>query len=145
MSVRLPSSIIVVDANILVRAGLGSGVAASTLEGVSEVRTLVISERIHAETVGRIAGGDIFLSATAQSLRQRDRGLSEGGVRGCAHAAAAVLRDAPQAGNGSTADAHVLALAWRLSADIWTHDRDFAGRAGRRGRVQSRAGAGSFR
>ena len=114
-------------ANILVRAGLGSGVAASTLKGVSEVRMLVISERIHAETVGRIAGGDIFLSATAQSLVSGIAVYPREAYADVLDAAAAVLRDAPQAGNGSTADAHVLALAWRLSADIWTHDRDFAG------------------
>ena len=28
---------------------------------------------------------------------------------------------------GSTADAHVPSLAWTLDADIWSHDRDFAG------------------
>jgi predicted nucleic acid-binding protein len=29
--------------------------------------------------------------------------------------------------NGSVKDAHVLALAWSVEADIWTTDRDFAG------------------
>jgi len=29
--------------------------------------------------------------------------------------------------NGSTRDAHVLALAWSVEADVWTTDRDFAG------------------
>lgn len=29
--------------------------------------------------------------------------------------------------NGSVRDAHILALAWTLDADIWSHDRDFAG------------------
>jgi predicted nucleic acid-binding protein len=24
-------------------------------------------------------------------------------------------------------DAHLLALAWIMDADLWTHDRDFAG------------------
>ncbi len=37
------------------------------------------------------------------------------------------LRQAPAGGNGSTRDAHVLALAWEVAADIWTTDRDFAG------------------
>jgi predicted nucleic acid-binding protein len=37
------------------------------------------------------------------------------------------LRDAPPSRNGSTRDAHVLALAWSVEADIWTADRDFAG------------------
>jgi len=37
------------------------------------------------------------------------------------------LRDAVASRNGSTADAHVLALAWCADADVWTTDRDFAG------------------
>jgi predicted nucleic acid-binding protein len=37
------------------------------------------------------------------------------------------LLHAPASGNGSTRDAHVLALAWEIDADIWTTDRDFAG------------------
>jgi len=37
------------------------------------------------------------------------------------------LRDAVASRNGSTRDAHVLALAWSANADIWTTDRDFAG------------------
>ncbi len=37
------------------------------------------------------------------------------------------LRDAVASRNGSTKDAHVLALAWDVDADIWTPDRDFAG------------------
>ncbi len=41
--------------------------------------------------------------------------------------AADALRNAPASRNGSTADAHILALAWTYDADIWSHDRDFAG------------------
>lgn len=37
------------------------------------------------------------------------------------------LRDAVASRNGSTRDAHVLALAWSVEAEIWTTDRDFAG------------------
>lgn len=40
---------------------------------------------------------------------------------------AEVLRDAVASRNGSTRDAHVLALAWNIDADVWTADRDFAG------------------
>jgi hypothetical protein len=39
----------------------------------------------------------------------------------------AALRDAVPSRNGTTGDAHLLALAWARGADIWTHDRDFAG------------------
>ncbi len=37
------------------------------------------------------------------------------------------LKDAVASRNGSIKDAHVLALAWSLEADVWTTDRDFAG------------------
>ena len=37
------------------------------------------------------------------------------------------LRDTVASRNGSTRDAHVLALAWSVEADVWTTDRDFAG------------------
>jgi PIN domain len=37
------------------------------------------------------------------------------------------LRDAVPSRNGSTRDAHVLALAWSVEADVRTTDRDFAG------------------
>jgi predicted nucleic acid-binding protein len=37
------------------------------------------------------------------------------------------LRNAPASRNGSVTDAHLLALAWTLDADLWSHDRDFAG------------------
>ena len=38
-----------------------------------------------------------------------------------------VLRNAVASRNASVSDAHVLALAWIADADIWSHDRDFAG------------------
>lgn len=37
------------------------------------------------------------------------------------------LANGPASRNGSTRDAHILALAWTYDADIWSHDRDFAG------------------
>lgn len=37
------------------------------------------------------------------------------------------LRHAVASRNGSTTDAHLLACAWAFDADIWSHDRDFAG------------------
>jgi predicted nucleic acid-binding protein len=37
------------------------------------------------------------------------------------------LRDAGASRNGSINDAHVLALAWSVNADVWTTDRDLAG------------------
>lgn len=37
------------------------------------------------------------------------------------------LCDAVASRNGSIRDAHVLAVAWEVDADVWTTDRDFAG------------------
>ncbi|NJO22570.1 MAG: hypothetical protein HC868_06015 [Sphingomonadales bacterium] len=37
------------------------------------------------------------------------------------------LRDAVASRNGSVKDGHILACAWAFDADIWSHDRDFAG------------------
>lgn len=37
------------------------------------------------------------------------------------------LRDAVPSRNGSERDAHVLALAWSVEADVWMTDCDFAG------------------
>jgi predicted nucleic acid-binding protein len=41
--------------------------------------------------------------------------------------AARMLKNAVASRNGSPADAHLLAVAWIYKADIWSHDRDFAG------------------
>ena len=38
-----------------------------------------------------------------------------------------VLKEAVPSRNGSTGDAHILALAWSVEGDVWTADRDFAG------------------
>ena len=41
--------------------------------------------------------------------------------------AARALLLGPPSRDGKTTDAHILALAWSADADIWSHDRDFAG------------------
>ncbi len=41
--------------------------------------------------------------------------------------AASVLRDTVPSRNGSAADAHLVVAAWAYDADIWSHDRDYAG------------------
>ena len=58
---------------------------------------------------------------------ERDRHRRGGGLcrppRRCCEGAA----NAVASRNGSTADAHLLACAWAFDADLWSHDRDFAG------------------
>ena len=46
---------------------------------------------------------------------------------GLLDAAALALAEAVPSRNASAADAHLLACAWAFDADIWSHDRDFAG------------------
>jgi len=41
--------------------------------------------------------------------------------------AATALRDVTHSRNGTTDDAHILALAWEIEGDIWSTDRDFSG------------------
>lgn len=38
-----------------------------------------------------------------------------------------VLAEAVASRDAGRSDAHLLACAWALDADIWSHDRDFAG------------------
>lgn len=53
--------------------------------------------------------------------------VGEGFYASRLEAARKVLRNAVASRDGSTSDAHILALAWTYDADIWSHDRDFAG------------------
>lgn len=117
-----------VDSNIVVSAILGfkSGPA---IRRVGERFDLVISERGVSEVrsiVQRVAAGkrgagdlaELYLGLMACPVTGSEPDLRE---------AERALRFAVASRNGSTADAHVLALAWALDADIWSHDRDFAG------------------
>jgi predicted nucleic acid-binding protein len=125
--VRLPSPSIVVDAAILIAAILGK-----TAGAVFEA-----SERVSLLTTDR---------AVAEARRRVDLGLKQPALLGTLDKLAAVMTVAPVASlvpllpesetalknsvpshNGSTPDAHLLALAWSAEADIWTHDRDFSG------------------
>jgi PIN domain len=45
----------------------------------------------------------------------------------CLDMASHVLTEAAASRNGSVGDAHLLACAWTFDADVWSHDRDFAG------------------
>lgn len=129
MTPRPPSPVLVVDANVLLAAALGERTA-SALGMAASHRVLTTSRRAAEEALG-----------VARHLSRRARGAEEAvaGVLGLVAAAAdevtagrtdraaEVLRLAVPSRNGSAADAHLLALAWTLDADVWSGDRDFAG------------------
>ncbi|WP_201842196.1 PIN domain-containing protein [Microvirga zambiensis] len=118
---------LVVDANILVAAVLGSTTGAH-LDLISGRRSLITSEEAFDEAyrvVGHIRPNDLsvleglldLLTIIArEDVANEDMATAE-----------MVLRSAPASRNGSVTDAHLLALAWTLDADLWSHDRDFAG------------------
>ena len=118
---------LVVDANILVAAVLGSATGAH-LDLISGRRSLITSEEAFDEAykvVGHIRPNDL---AVLESLLDLLTIIAREDVADEDRAAAEMaLRNAPASRNGSVTDAHLLALAWTLDADLWSHDRDFAG------------------
>lgn len=105
------------------------GRSTPVLQGLGDDVVLVTSDRAVEEAARRLAlgmGRADLLSALARLIAQIEVvpiGQSEAAMG----PAALFLRDANQSRNGATSDAHILALAWRADADVWSHDRDFAG------------------
>jgi len=126
-SPRLLSAAIVVDANILISAVLGSATG-NYLDRVAGERSLITSEaamREASRVVGHIrptdlpvldALLDLLTIVPGEDVTGPDLGTAE-----------RMLRNATASKNGSANDAHLLALAWTVDADLWSHDRDFAG------------------
>ncbi|MCF4127069.1 PIN domain-containing protein [Methylobacterium sp. SyP6R] len=120
---------IVVGTNIILGVILGRR-SRPAFETVQVCRKLVTSARAVDEVRGvlrdlpgargeTIAQAETLLSSlTVIEAYAYDEQLPE---------AARVLSQAVASRNGSTSDAHLLACAWLLDADIWSHDRDFAG------------------
>ncbi len=127
ISPRGVSTGLVVDANILVAAVLGSATG-KHLDLISGRQSLITSEAAFEEAhkaVGHVRPNDLPILESLLDLvtviarddvSQLDLKASE-----------TALRNAPASRNGSVADAHLLALAWTADADLWSHDRDFAG------------------
>jgi predicted nucleic acid-binding protein len=125
--VRTPSQILVIDSAVLV-AVLFSG-RTGTVKSIARARKVAVSDRAIEETKRRVV-----LGLKLPSLLQRLDDLSPilniefaDSYGRLLAAAERTLRDSVGSRNGSTRDAHVLALAWFLDADIWSPDRDFAG------------------
>lgn len=122
-----PSTTLVIDAAILVAAvrGRSSG-ALLTAAGKAG---LVTTDRMVQEARRRIALGlkrpDLLdlLDDLVELLTIVPVASLEPVIARCEE----TLRDSVPSRNGSSRDAHVLALAWSVEADVWTTDRDLAG------------------
>lgn len=126
---RAPSADLVVDANIVLGIVLGARAPATWLraqasrrllmsvEAVTEVMT-VASHMLDRQPAALERAGELI---ELLNVPMADRYEAE------LDAAAAALRDASASRKGSDKNAHILALAWTSDADIWSHDRDFAG------------------
>lgn len=126
---RKPSETLVVDANIILSAVLGFR-ARPLLEAVGVRRALVISTEASREVrhvLSRIDPDNQALIEIASEILDAIEVVEEMRYNDGLGAAAQSLRHAVGSRNGSVNDAHVLALAWTYDADIWSHDRDFAG------------------
>lgn len=124
---KRPSTTIVVDAAILIAAVRGRSTGA--ILKTAESAILVTTDRVVQEARRRIELGlkrpellDVLDDLAALLTVVPVAALEPVLVR-CEES----LRDAVASRNGSTRDAHVLALAWSVEADVWTTDRDFAG------------------
>jgi len=124
---RPPSSTLVLDAAVLISAVLGRS-SGAILEA-QRASTLVTTDRVVHEARRRLELGlkrpellDV-LDDLAAVLTVVPVAALEPLLAPCE----AALRDAVASRNGSTRDAHVLALAWSAEADVWTTARDFAG------------------
>ncbi|MDH2356261.1 PIN domain-containing protein [Bradyrhizobium sp. SSUT18] len=124
---RRPSTTIVIDAAILIAAVRGR--SSGALLKAAEIAILVTTDRVVQEARRRIALGlrrpelIELLDALAELLTIVPVAALEPMLARCEE----TLRDAVASRNGSERDAHVLALAWSVEADVWTTDRDFAG------------------
>lgn len=124
---KSPSSTLVVDASVLIAATIGR--SSGALLKAARHSALTTTDRALSEARRRIALGMKrpellpLLERLAHDLTVAPAGAFES-VIGKAEAA---LKDAVVSRNGSTRDAHLLALAWSVDGDIWSGDRDFAG------------------
>jgi predicted nucleic acid-binding protein len=124
---RTPAPVLVVDAAVLVAAAFGRS-ARSILE-VQRRSVLVTTDRVVEEARRRIALGAKRpdLVSIVDRLVEHITVVSVEALAFLIDASELTLREAVASRNGSTRDAHVLALAWSVDADVWTTDRDFAG------------------
>ena len=115
------------DAAILIAAARGRSSGAVLAAARSTV--LVTTDRAVAETRRRIDFGlkRPELHPIVDGLVAEMTVVPLAALSAFLPQAVITLTDAVASRNGSIDDAHLLALAWSIDADIWTTDRDFAG------------------
>lgn len=126
---KRPSAILVVDANIVLSCALGLR-GGDVLAFVGRHRLLAISQRA-VDEIGKVAMRLVEdghpTAYFAPQLVEDLKVVGEVEYSRLIPEAAKTLMLAPASRNGRSSDAHVLALGWLAEADIWSHDRDFAG------------------
>ena len=124
---RAPSSILVIDAAVLVAAARGRS-SGAMLEA-ARAAVLVTTDRVVHEGRRRVELGlkRPDLLAIIDALAAELTIVPVAALTSILASSEVALRDAAPSRNGSTRDAHVLELAWSVEADVWTTDRDFAG------------------
>lgn len=117
---------LVVDAAILIAAARGR--SSGAVLAAARAAVLVTTDRAIVETRRRIDLGlkRPELQPIVDALVAEMTIVPVAALTGFLSEAAVALTDAVASRNGSNDDAHLLALAWSLDADIWTTDRDFA-------------------
>ena len=124
---RRPASTLTVDAAVLVAAVRGR--SSGALFEAARAAALVTTDRAVQEAHRRIELGlrRPELLGVLGALVDQTTVVPVAALAPMLADSAICLRDAVASRNGSVADAHMLALAWCVEADIWTTDRDFAG------------------
>ena len=124
---KAPSSTLVLDAAVLVAAARGR--SSGAILQAARAGMLVTTDRVVHEARRRIELGlkrpDLLVIIDA--LIDEMTVVPVAALASVLTQSEIVLRDAVASRNGSIEDAHVLALAWSVDADIWTTDRNFAG------------------
>jgi predicted nucleic acid-binding protein len=125
--VKAPSSTLVVDAAVLVAAARGR--SSGAVLAAARAAMLVTTDRVVHEARRRIELGlkrpDLLVIIDA--LVAEMTVVPVAALSSVLTRSEIALRDAVASRNGSIGDAHVVALAWSVEADVWTSDRDFAG------------------
>ena len=118
---------LVVDVAILIAAARGR--SSGAVLDAARAAVLVTTDRAIAETRRRIDLGlkRPELQPIVDALVAEMTVVPVAALTAFLSEAAVALTDAVASRNGSSDDAHLLALAWSVDADIWTTDRDFAG------------------
>jgi hypothetical protein len=124
---RPPASALVVDAAILIAAACGR--SSGAILAAARAAVLVTTDRVVAEARRRIDLGlkRPELNPILDGLVGQMTVVPVAALSALLPQAEIALSGAVASRNGRKDDAHALALAWALDADVWSTDRDFAG------------------